>query len=477
MPYRQIPRMSKPWLTYAFLSLIAWLPLPLGSKLPWAISIAEIWCYLLASIVIIILIRSPHPVLPKPFKTARFALILLSLNLGWLLIQCFSLPLHLLATFSPAAAELYIYSLGAMAQAPISLDANTTFYQFQTAAFLFTLFCLTLYLINTRKKLKWLVFTVLISALFQVIYGAMMILTGMEYSFFISKAALHSHIGSATGTFTNRDHLAGYLEMALALGVGYMLSLLSSTKPAHNWKARIQQWATLLLGPKARLRLLLILLCLGLVLTHSRGGNIGFFSSLGIVGSLFLLLAYSKPRATVIFLSSLIILDIVIIGSWVGLSKVMHRLEQTSIQTEDRVDTYKATLPMIDNYLLTGIGAGNYFNAFPAYKTPKLAGYWNHAHNDYLEFLTEQGLIGFMLLAGFVLCACWIAIQTIRKRQSPFAIGLSFASLMGTTALLIHSFFDYNLQILANSSMFMIILAIAFICHDLDRKSSSDALS
>ncbi|MFQ5519150.1 MAG: O-antigen ligase family protein, partial [Mariprofundus sp.] len=368
-----------------------------------------------------------------------------------------------------------LYAESGLTHAPISLDTASTYYQFQTTAYLFIFFCLALYLIDSSKKLKWLIYTILISALIQVIYGAMMILTGIEHSFFISKAALHSHIGSATGTFTNRDHLAGYLEMALALGVGLMLSMLSSKKTGKNWKRRARQWMELLLGPKARLRLILILLCVGLVLTHSRGGNLGFFFSLGFAGLLFLLLARKKPRATVIFLTSLIVLDIVVIGSWVGVSKVMTRLEQTTMQTEDRDDTYLATLPMVQDYLLTGTGAGSYFNAFPAYKTPILSGYRNHTHNDYLEILSDQGLIGFALLSAVVLFSISIAGQTLLKRRSSFASGMAFASLMGIVALLIHSAVDFNLQILANQSLFMLVLAIAFICRRLPRQGQKDA--
>ncbi|MDQ6968824.1 MAG: O-antigen ligase family protein [Mariprofundaceae bacterium] len=461
---------SHNWVLYSYLMLLAWLPLPLGSKLVWAISIAEVWCYLIAIMVLVLWVRHPHG-LPKSLVNAKFACALLVLNLLWLLVQCVPLPLSWLDILSPHASALYAQMQ--VEYGTISLDTEATHYQFQTAVYLFTFFCLTLYLIDSRQKLRWLVYTVLASALAQALYGSFMILNGMEYSFFISKAALHSHIGSATGTFTNRDHLAGYLEMALALGVGYMLTMLSGSKASQNWKQRIRNITELLLGPKARLRLVLILLCLGLVLTHSRGGNLAFFSSLGIAGVIFLLLAREKPRATIVFLSSLIVLDIIIIGSWVGLSKVMTRLEKTSMLTEQRDDAYLATYPMIQDYVISGVGAGNYFSTFPMYKTPQLAGYWNHAHNDYLEIMAEQGVIGFSLLAGVVLWSMWIAMKVFRELSSTFALGMSFASLMGTIAILIHSAVDFNLQILANSSTFMVILAIPFICysHQLRQRS------
>jgi O-antigen ligase len=298
-------------------------------------------------------------------------------------------------------------------------------------------------------------------------YGAFMILSGIEYSFFISKQALHSHINSATGTFLSRNSLACYLEMSLALGIGYMLSMMKDGGASESWKNWLRKWSDILLSPKARLRLILILLCLGLVLTHSRGGNIGFFASLTIAGVISMLFARKKPRATVIFLTSVILLDILLIGSWVGVSKVMTRLENTSVQTEQRDEVYAATLPMIQDYWLTGTGAGTYFEAFPAYKIPLLNAYSNHAQNDYLEILSEQGVIGFGLLASVVLFALFISIQTLRRRRSSLMLAMSFSSLMGMIALMIHSTVEYNLQILANSSLFMVLLALPMICRRL----------
>jgi len=454
-------------LTCTFLALIAWLPIPLGSKHPWAVSFFEAAIFLLTIAVLIHYFRSTRP-LPAAFTTARPLIILLALNLIWLIIQCMPMPEGLMLMLSPKAMALEQAAPLPPSFLSLSLDVHSSWLQVLKATSLLLFFCLSLYLIDSLKHLKWLVYIILFSALIQVIYGAFMMLTGIEYAFFISKAELHSHIGSATGTFTNRDHLAGYLEMALALGIGYMLSMLSGhSSSSSNWKQQLRQWSELLLGPKARLRLMLVLLCLGLVLTHSRGGNSAFFISLGVSGALFLLLARKKQRATVIFLTSLIVLDIIMIGSWVGLSKVVNRLEKTTVQTENRDNAYAAALPMIDDFILTGSGSGTLFGVFPAYKTADLPGYWNHLHNDYLEFLSEQGLPGFITLAGCVGYALLTVIRTLRRRKSSFALGMSFASLMGITAILIHSAVDFNLQILANITTFILLLSVAMISASL----------
>jgi hypothetical protein len=53
--------------------------------------------------------------------------------------------------------------------------------------------------------------------------------------------------------------------------------------------------------------------------------------------------------------------------------------------------------------------------------------------------------------------------------------GISFACIMGITAILIHSAFDFNLQIPANATYFMVLLALGWISlyHDSARRHSA----
>jgi putative inorganic carbon (hco3(-)) transporter len=48
-------------------------------------------------------------------------------------------------------------------------------------------------------------------------------------------------------------------------------------------------------------------------------------------------------------------------------------------------------------------------------------------------------------------------------------VGAAFASTMAITALLVHSFADFNLQIPANAATFVVMLALAWICRYWDR--------
>ena len=83
--------------------------------------------------------------------------------------------------------------------------------------------------------------------------------------------------------------------------------------------------------------------------------------------------------------------------------------------------------------------------------------------NDYLEIGTGFGFIGFALLGTAVLTSLWQALLAQRRRGSRVRQGLGFASMMGITSILIHSFADFNLHIPANSLWFVVLLAFAWV--------------
>ena len=323
-------------------------------------------------------------------------------------------------------------------------------------------FVLTLLLLTTRERIKRAIWVVILAASFQAVYGALMVLSGLEWSFFTEKS---SYQGKATGTFINRNHLAGYLEMSLALGIGFLLS--QSARYRGSWRQRLRQTIDTILSPKVIMRLLLAVMVIALVLTRSRMGNTAFFASLMITGALALLLMKNRSRATTVLLTSLLVIDVAIVGTFFGVEKVAERLQNTSVEKESRDEVARDTYQMWQQNPALGIGAGSYQYTYPAYRSADVTvrGLYDHAHNDYLQFLAEFGLPGFialMLAAGW--CG-WLGLVAMRKRHSNLMKGLGFASTMGLLAIAIHSSVDFNLQIPANAFMFVFLMAMACIAR------------
>ena len=119
-----------------------------------------------------------------------------------------------------------------------------------------------------------------------------------------------------------------------------------------------------------------------------------------------------------------------------------------------------------------GAGPGTFYVAFPKYRQEKVVAFFDYAHNDYAQFASESGLLGLALLGVFVALSLGAALIAQWRRRDPLMRGMSFACIMGTTAILIHSWVDFNLQIPANAVLFMVILALGWISLFHDRADS-----
>ena len=78
------------------------------------------------------------------------------------------------------------------------------------------------------------------------------------------------------------------------------------------------QASAFILGPKMRLRLLLVVMVIALVLTRSRMGNAAFFAAMLIVGSIAIVLARKTAPKTIALIASL--LGLGLLGALVALT-------------------------------------------------------------------------------------------------------------------------------------------------------------
>jgi O-antigen ligase len=87
--------------------------------------------------------------------------------------------------------------------------------------------------------------------------------------------------------------------------------------------------------------------------------------------------------------------------------------------------------------------------------------YFDHAHNDYVQFMIETGVIGLGLLGVFVLGHVLHAIRVMIGRRRRSAAAATFAALMAILAQAIHATADFNLQIPANAASLLVLMALA----------------
>jgi len=442
-----------------FLAVLVWAPLPFASNRLWSGAILVSLIGLLLAGWLVLYFLGGSRVSAQVWRVGRWPLFLLLAVQLWVLLQLLPLPASLVSYLSPRA---YSWHLEAD-YLSITLDKDATAYYLRLGATYCASFFLCLALVNSHARVKLLLQVLVFSGTFQAAYGAFMVLSGLELGFFVEK---YSGIGVATGTFVNRNHMAGYLVMCLSAGIGLLMSQLSSRNPS-TWKDRFRQWLKLMLSAKVRLRIYLAIMVVALVLTRARMGNIAFFSALGLAGVVAMIAGRQFSGKVLLFLSSLFVVDMLILGKWFGFDKLVERLKQTNPDIEPRRWSNEYTLDYIADFPLTGSGGGSFYGVFPNYQGSDLRGFHQHAHNDYLQITAELGVPVTTLLVGFVVLAAWSAYQIQRRRQSALYKGAAFAVIMTLAWAGIHSATDFNLQIPANALTFVVILSLAFVCRGL----------
>ena len=441
------------WLFRAYLVLLFLVPLPLGSNRP------LFWTVFVAAIAALAFTWALGWLLgvarwPERAGRAKWALLALGGFCAWAALQ-FAL--------GGSAAWLSIGIFSPLADVQAAGDSLLL------SIGLFLLGVLTIFLVRSRRCALQVLYTLVLAGLIQAIYGSLMMLSGVEWGFFEPKMFGR---GLATGTFINRNHYANLLVLALSAGVGLLLAQMALG--GHNsMRQRLRSLLQATLGPKARLRIYMVITVIALVLTRSRMGNASFFAALTLVG-LFALWRLRKPsRPLVVLVVSVLIIDIFVVGTWFGVEQVIDRIqksvqvqdEQWVVQDKNRIDADRESLNIIIRKPLMGWGGGSFYTVYPAWRGDDQM-FMDHAHNDFLEFAVEYGLVGLALLGWFVVLCFLRAEKGLRDRDKARRFGISFASIMAMTAMMIHASVDFNLQIPANGAWFVVLCILPFAVRD-----------
>ena len=337
--------------------------------------------------------------------------------------------------------------------------------------------------INSRDRAVWLLGALVLSGVLQAVLGVVLAAGRAEYLFFYTDIRQG---GRVFGTYANPDHLAGYLQLCLAAGLGLLLAQMGGGEEREGTlKARLAEVLGFVMSRKMMLRVIMVVMVVALVMTHSRAGNAAFFTGLLAVALLVAAVSVPLRRPAMWIAGTMIVIDIVIIGQWVGLDQVVQRLKDTAEATlvdaadpsqfeggelpprkeeslQQRLEVPLLSLPLVAEAPLFGHGGGNYQWVFPRIKPPGFPHYWDHTHNDYIEIAIDVGLVGLGALLLLALGTAWRALKLLRHPQSRLTRGVGAAALMALCCMAIHAMVDFNLQIPANALTLTVLLALVW---------------
>jgi O-antigen ligase len=238
------------------------------------------------------------------------------------------------------------------------------------------------------------------------------------------------------GPYANHNHYAGLMEMLtpLACAAAFL---------ERGAKRSLLLFAT-------------ILMAASIVLSRSRGGVLGLAVSIAFV----CLILYRRDRERRGALTILgIVAAVAILALLLANENVFHRFQE--IQDHYRPSIYADSVRMWLHRPFVGFGWGTFPTVYPQFRSFYTDLFVNHAHNDYLEMLTETGLAGAALTSWFLFAVFRGGMTKIADKRDRVGSIAALGIMGGIVALLTHSLLDFNLHIPANAAMFYALCAAA----------------
>lgn len=363
---------------------------------------------------------------------------------------------HVSWAWSPLHIPVILFTLYAFAlylQAPVESSARWALWVIGLAAGAYFTASQNLY--RKRDRLT-LVYATGILAAAEAVYAVTQFRGGDMVLWLDRSTDYH---GRGSGTFYCPNHLAGFLAMALCLGLGRFVTL-------REPEADLQSVVLRRLYESVFLAVILF----GLYSTMSRGGWIA--AGAGLLAML-VFADISRALSSRVTISLFVILMIAVMTVW-NLPNIRHRIEQSiGIDIEflpgespatvkegvaGRLPIWRSTLPMIRDYPLIGVGPGQWQWRYLQYRQPDAQVRPEYVHNDWLQLTAEYGLIGLIMVLAGLGCALWQAFQVARHgathEERAFAVGVASA----LAAISVHSLVDFNLHIPSNAMLLAICL-------------------
>ena len=326
-------------------------------------------------------------------------------------------------------------------------------------------------LLNSRKRIELILFLILMTCCFEALYGLAQAYSDSGHIWWVQANKI-----DVSGTYINRNHLAGLMEMGLLLAVSYSAALAERKRrriiPGHKTNLRVRLSRFLSGEQRFNKRSLIlfagVVMGIGLIFSASRGGMIAIAAAMLFMGLLFIFRGGHRRKGVILLLLFLITSTYAL---HIGVEYPLGRFKYMDTSLKNRARLAQKTMDMFGDYRLTGMGVGNFQYAYSRYQAAEDKKWFiRHAHNDWAQFLAEAGIIGFCLFLVGISYYLYRTVTLWRRRGDPFAVCLGIAPLPVLTVIAIHSYSDFNLHIPANFLMLVAIIAIGYSALHLENR-------
>lgn len=223
---------------------------------------------------------------------------------------------------------------------------------------------------------------------------------------------------------------------------------------------------------------LVLVFVLAVVLSYTRAAWVSIIGAFGV----FVVLRF-KIKAWVIY-SGIAAVTLLLVMSWNDLSNSMSKNKQDSssnlsehvesisnvssdASNLERLNRWKSAWGMFQDRPVFGYGPGTYAFEYAPYQRSKdktiistNAGDGGNAHSEYLGPLSEQGVMGMVLMLAIVIATCISAVKTYKREGDAKLKMMSFISFLGLITYYLHGLLNNFLDTDKASSLFWGFTAI-----------------
>jgi O-antigen ligase len=266
------------------------------------------------------------------------------------------------------------------------------------------------------------------------------------------------------GPFVNKNHFAGWMLMAIPLGLGYFLGLAEAgmRDVRRGWRNRLL-WLSSHHGGHLQLVFFATMTMIAsLLMTGSRSG-IGCLVVSLAVAAVFAIRHQRSRKGRLVILAALTVLAIAPIAwSRVDVVGRMTTMGPSDSSIALRRVVWHDTLAIIRDFPLTGTGLNTFGIAIAKYQTAMTDLRFREAHNDYLQLAAEGGLfLGVPALAAMALFAATVRRRFLQSSDDRLSYWLRFGATTGIVAIGLQSAVEFSLQMPGNAVMFVVLCAAA----------------
>jgi O-antigen ligase len=240
----------------------------------------------------------------------------------------------------------------------------------------------------------------------------------------------------------------GFSSMAMILA-GYLLQMIPVMVVVALEEKRLSRRARIFLGGVAVLSLV------ALTLNGTRGA---WIAVLAVILLYTFFRISGRTRITILLLTALVF------GTLVATVPAVHTRLLSVFDTADnsrveRLLLWEGSWRMFKDHPIVGVGVSNFEEIYndKGYVSPLSKEKLGHAHNNFLQILAENGLLGFIGFCSMFGYFLFYLYQNGFKKNNPVAMGVFLA----TISLLIQGLTEFNFGDSAVIRMFWFLLGLA----------------